>query len=211
VLAHNGVLFLDELAEFRRSALEALRQPLEEGRIAIARAGHHAVYPARFQLLAACNPCPCGFAGEDGRCVCTERQLARHAHRLSGPLLDRIDMLVQLHAAAADATPLTSSARAAEQVALARERQRVRMKGEPVTLNGHMDAAMLRRHARLDAGGAELVRLAAERGLLSARGQDRVVRVARTIADLAGRERVGAPHVGSALAMRPELARLTRR
>ena len=96
MLAHNGVLFLDELSEFSRATLEALRQPLEDGRVAIARARHSAVYPARFMLVAATNPCPCGYAGDGDRCSCSEADLARHRRRLSGPLLDRIDLLVDL-------------------------------------------------------------------------------------------------------------------
>ncbi len=204
VLAHNGVLFLDELSEFRRSALEALRQPLEEGRIALSLAGHRATYPARFVLLAATNPCPCGYAGEQARCTCTGAALARHARHLSGPLLDRIDMLARLRLDALDAAPLTTSARARERVVEARERQLRRLREEPVAVNAHMDVGMLRRHAQLDAGCEQLLRRAAAEGLLSMRGRHRAQRVARTIADLAGRERVGVADVRAALALRPE-------
>ena len=102
VLAHNGVLFLDELSEFARATLDALRQPLEDGRVAIVRARHSAVYPARFMLMAATNPCPCGYAGERERCRCSEGDLARHRRRLSGPLLDRIDLLVSMERTTAD-------------------------------------------------------------------------------------------------------------
>ncbi len=141
VLAHNGVLFLDELSEFSRSALEALRQPLEDGCVAIARANHSAVYPARFMLLAATNPCPCGYASELERCGCSEAQRARHARRLSGPLLDRIDLLVNVTRAGAHSTPVTtpvSSAQARERVLDACERQAHRLRAHGVSVNAHM-------------------------------------------------------------------------
>jgi magnesium chelatase family protein len=206
VLAHNGVLFLDELSEFQRATLQALRQPLEEGRVVISRARHRAAYPSRFMLLAATNPCPCGFAGEHERCTCTDAELVLHRRRIGGPLLDRIDLfaaLVREHGTSGRAAPTTSSADAHEQILEARARQRHRLRGEPVALNGHLDASVLERHLDLEDGGRELVRRAGSAGLLSARGQHRVLRVARTIADLAGRDRVCARHVGAALALRP--------
>ena len=144
MLAHNGVLFLDELSEFARPTLEALRQPLEDGRVAIVRARHSAVYPARFMLVAATNPCPCGYAGASEKCRCSETDIARHRRRLSGPLLDRIDLLVRLESEGAlgrGAVALTSSEKAREQVTAARERQAARLKGEGVTVNAHMDAS----------------------------------------------------------------------
>ena len=207
VLAHNGVLFLDELSEFARPALEALRQPLEDGRVVLVRAGRCAVHPARFMFLAATNPCPCGFAGEDERCRCSEADRARYRRRLSGPLLDRIDLLVHLRRGGQDEREQScSSRRARERVAQARERQARRLAGTGVALNAQLDARLLRDHARLDARARELVRRARERGLLSARGHDRVLRVARTIADLDARERVSSDDVGAALADRPESA-----
>ncbi|HTU79728.1 MAG TPA: YifB family Mg chelatase-like AAA ATPase [Solirubrobacteraceae bacterium] len=208
VLAHNGVLFLDELSEFSRAALEALRQPLEEGRVAIARASLAAVYPARFMLLAATNPCPCGYAGAGESCRCSEADLARHRRRLSGPLLDRIDLLASLgreRALGSGAGARMSSARAREQVALARERQAARLRDEGVSVNAHMDVRMLSRHARLDEHGERLLRGACAGGLLSGRGEHRVLRVARTIADLRASERVRASDVGAALALRPDV------
>jgi magnesium chelatase family protein len=207
VLAHNGVLFLDELSEFARPTLEALRQPLEEGRVAIVRARHSAVYPARFMLVAATNPCPCGYAGASEKCRCSETDIARHRRRLSGPLLDRIDLLARLESEGAvggGAVALTSSEKAREQVMVARERQTARLKDEVVTVNAHMDVPMLARHARLEEQAEELLRKNQQRGLLSARGQHRVLRVARTIADLHGSEQVRARDVGSALALRSE-------
>ncbi|HWX97961.1 MAG TPA: YifB family Mg chelatase-like AAA ATPase [Solirubrobacteraceae bacterium] len=207
VLAHNGVLFLDELSEFARSTLDALRQPLEEGRVAIARARHAAVYPARFMLVAATNPCPCGHAGQGDRCGCTETELARHRRRLSGPLVDRIDLLPPLVREAPDTlgeTPLTCSRGALERVIEARERQAARLGVEGIALNAHMDASVLRRHIRLDARCDSMMASAREQGLLSVRGQHRVLRVARTIADLNGSDRVRSQDLGGALALRPE-------
>lgn len=208
VLAHNGVLFLDELSEFARPTLEALRQPLEDGRVSIVRARHSAVYPARFMLIAATNPCPCGYAGERERCACREVDLARHRRRLSGPLLDRIDLLVRVERTAADHLadePSLSSARAREQVIEARQRQAKRLRADGVLVNAQMDASMLRRHLKLDRRGEQIMACARERGLLSARGQHRALRVARTLADLDGHERVGAEQISRALALRPEV------
>jgi magnesium chelatase family protein len=214
VLAHKGVLFLDELSEFARPALEALRQPLEDGRVAIVRARHSAVYPARFMLIAATNPCPCGYAGELERCKCSERDIARHHRRLSGPLLDRIDLLVSMERIKADALsgpPSMTSAQARGMVLEARERQATRLRDSGALVNAHMDSQMLREHARLDAPGERMLSRARERGVLSGRGQHRALRVARTIADLARRERVEAEHVAQALSLRPEPGLSSRR
>src|SRR6202020_1936471 len=202
VPAHNGLLFLDELSEFARPTLEALRQPLEDGRVAIVRAQHSAVYPARFMLVAATNPCPCGYAGLSERCRCSETDMARHRRRLSGPLLDRLDLLVTLESEGTlglSAPPLTSSTKAREQVTLARERQAARLAEDGVRVNAHMDVRMLSCHARLDDKAQELLRKNQERGLLSARGQHRVLRVARTVADLNGSKRVRVRDLRSAL------------
>jgi magnesium chelatase family protein len=208
VLAHNGVLFLDELSEFARPTLEALRQPLEDGRVKIVRARHSARYPARFMLIAATNPCPCGYAGERERCACREVDLARHRRRLSGPLLDRIDLLLHVERTAADHLadePSLSSSQARERVIEARQRQARRLRADGVLVNAQMDAPMLRRHLKLDRQGEQIMARARERGLLSARGQHRALRVARTLADLKGRERVGGEHVSQALTLRPEV------
>jgi magnesium chelatase family protein len=207
VLAHNGVLFLDELSEFARPTLEALRQPLEDGRVTIVRARHSAVYPARFMLIAATNPCPCGHAGERERCACSEADLARHRRRLSGPLLDRIDLLVHVERTATDhlaEEPSLSSEQAREQVTEARQRQARRLRADGVLVNAQMDTPMLRRHIKLDERGERMMARARERGLLSARGQHRALRVARTLADLDGCERVGNKQISRALSLRPE-------
>ncbi len=208
VLAHNGVLFLDELSEFARPTLEALRQPLEEGRVAIARARYSCVYPARFMLVAATNPCPCGYAGERARCACRPSDLARHRRRLSGPLLDRVDLLVQLRRGGSDhmtGSPAPRSAEARARVLAARERAIRRSRGDGGLLNGRLDAAALRRHAALDAASETLLVDARDRGLLSARGVTRVLRVARTVADLAGSERVRGEDLAKALSLRAEV------
>ena len=211
VLAHNGVLFLDELSEFSRPVLEALRQPLEDGRIAIARAHHSAVYPARFMLLAATNPCPCGFAGEDERCRCSEADLARHRRRLSGPLLDRIDLLVNLQRLARDrseAPRAMSSGRARALVVEARRRQAARLRDDGIALNADMDARTLALRVQLELRAERMLHSACEVGLLSARGEHRTLRVARTIADLDHSELVGASHMGAALALRPDFTQV---
>jgi magnesium chelatase family protein len=206
VLAHRGVLFLDELSEFARPALEALRQPVEDGRLAVVRARRSELYATRFMLVAATNPCPCGYAGEGERCRCSEAELARYRRRLSGPLLDRMDVLVHLRRedAGGRATALTSSGEARARVLRARERQLARLAGSGLAVNAEMDARLLRAHVRLDAKGERMLHAASARGLLSARGQHRVLRVARTIADLHARERVAASDLGAALALRAE-------
>jgi magnesium chelatase family protein len=199
-------LFLDELSEFARPTLEALRQPLEDGRVAIARARHSAVYPARFMLVAATNPCPCGYSGDGDRCRCSEADMGRHRRRLSGPLLDRIDLVVNLDRPDAGdvGTPGTSSAQARAQVVAARERATARLRQDGISLNAHMDVRLLSKHARLGDKGCEMIRGARASGLLSARGEHRVLRVARTIADLDGSERVRARDIGAAIALRAE-------
>jgi len=208
VLAHNGVLFLDELSEFSRAALEALRQPLEEGRVAIARAAHSAVYPARFMLVAATNPCRCGYAGEGEQCRCGESDLARHRRRLSGPLLDRVDVMVNVHRdSGCERRAAAIGSREAGAVVLrARERQARRLRDEGLLVNAHMSTRALAAHARLDAHGDSLIAAARASGMLSSRGEHRVLRVARTIAYLNDHERVRAADVGAAIALRPLFA-----
>jgi magnesium chelatase family protein len=205
-LAHHGVLFLDELSEFTRPALEALRQPLEDGRVAIVRGQRTAIFPTRFLLVAATNPCPCGYA-PSRRCRCSEGELARYARRLSGPLLDRIDLLVHVQRPDAERLaqePTASSETERGRVTAARERQLERLDGTGVTCNGHMDARLLRRHVRLPADVERPLLDSYRRGDLSARGRDRTLRLARTIADLAGSDEVRREHVVAALGYRQE-------
>jgi magnesium chelatase family protein len=204
-LAHQGVLFLDELSEFQRPSLEALRQPLEDGRVTIIRGQRVLELPTRFMLVAASNPCPCGFAGVGDRCECGEADLRRYRRRLSGPLLDRMDLLVTVERPAERelrAPPVTSSARARERVLAARGRQEERLAGSGASCNGEMDSRLARRHVRLDRAAELALGAAYERGALSARGRHRVLRVARTIADLEGRERVSAADVLMAVSLR---------
>jgi magnesium chelatase family protein len=204
-LAHHGVLFLDELAEFQRPSLEALRQPLEDGRVTIVRGHHVVVFPTRFMLVAASNPCPCGFAGVGDRCRCGEADLRRHQRRLSGPLLDRMDLLINVEQPTEQdlgAAPKTSSARTLERVARARERQLRRFDGCWARCNGEMDARLVRRHVRLEETAERALAQAYRAGALSARGRHRVVRVAQTIADLEEHDRVTHADLLTALSLR---------
>jgi magnesium chelatase family protein len=205
-LAHHGVLFLDELSEFPRPALEALRQPLEDGRVAVVRGQRTAIFPTRFMLVAATNPCPCGHAPTP-RCRCTESDLARHARRLSGPLLDRLDLVLDVQrpdAGDLSGAGATTSAAERERVMAARERQGERLRGTGVACNAHMDAALLRRHVAMTPDAERTLLSAYRSGRLSARGRDRALRVAQTVADLEGVDRVDRRHVATALGYRHE-------
>ncbi len=202
-LAHCGVLFLDELGEFRRDVLETLREPLESGRVSISRAARQAEFPAAFQLIAAMNPCPCGYSGDpSGRCRCQADDISRYRHRLSGPLLDRIDMHVdvppvsqtELLASAAG----EASAPVRERVADARGRAMARQKAP----NAGLSAAGTERHCKVDDAGSTLLAAAIERLGLSARALPRLLRLARTIADLAQSEPIAARHVAEAIGYR---------
>jgi magnesium chelatase family protein len=210
-LAHCGVLFLDELPEFNRAALEALRQPLETGRISIARANSHVTYPARVQLVAAMNPCRCGYLAEPGRaCGRAPRCAQDYQSRLSGPLLDRIDLHIDVPAVApADLAlppPAEASAAVARRVAAARARQGMRYAGLPperrIRTNAEADGALLDEIAMPEPAGSALLQRAAERLRLSARGYHRVLRVARTLADLDGAATVTRRHIAEALSYR---------
>src|SRR5579863_9231355 len=209
-LAHQGVLFLDELPEFSRAALEALRQPLETGRISVARANSHVTYPARVQLVAAMNPCRCGFLSEMA-CGRAPRCAEEYQSRLSGPLLDRIDLQIEVPSVSpADLAlppPAEDSAAIAGRVAAARARQSARYSRLPaaagIRTNAQADGALLDEIATPDAAGRALLVRAAERLRLSARGYHRVLRVARTLADLEGAAAIGRAHIAEALSYRP--------
>jgi magnesium chelatase family protein len=206
-LASKGVLYLDELSEFRRDALEALRQPLEDRVITLVRVTGSTVFPADFMLVASTNPCPCGHYGRrDGRCSCSPPMIARHRAKLSGPLLDRFDLVVDLPpvepAALADMAPGEGSALVRKRVIDARERQRRRLGRNGAACNARMGPAALERHASLDARGRSMLFAAVDRLGLSARGFDRVRRVARTLADLEGEDRVTPARVAEALQYR---------
>ena len=206
-LAHNGTLFLDELPEFQRGVLEALREPLETGQINIARAARRAEFPARFQLVAAMNPCPCGWLGHPaGKCRCTPDQVARYRGKLSGPLLDRIDLMLDVPAVAeADLSARgdgESSATVRERVTAARSVQ-IERQGKP---NARLSPDEVDRHARPDEAGAQLLKQAMARLSLTARAYHRILKVARSIADLAGIEQINSAHVAEAIHYRRGLA-----
>jgi magnesium chelatase family protein len=201
------VLFLDEMPEFDRRVLEVLRQPLEEGRVTIARAARTAVFPARFVLVAAMNPCPCGFLGDERRpCRCTPTQIARYRGRLSGPLRDRLDLIVEVPAvpvgAITEGVDGESSATVRERVCAARARQHARYGPDGPRTNAAVRGRSTAAFCRPDAAGRTVLRRAIEHLGLSARGYDRVLKVARTIADLGGAERVESDHVAEALQYR---------
>jgi magnesium chelatase family protein len=206
-LAQNGVLFLDEVAEFSRTALEVMRQPLEEGTIAIARAAGTFVYPARFTLVASMNPCPCGFRGTRANdCRCDDSAVAKYVAKLSGPLLDRIDLHVDVARVDFDEivsrAPGEPSAAIRARVVAAREVAGKRYAGTSFRTNAAVNGAGLRRFCALDESGTALLRAATTKGYLSARALDRIARVARTIADLAGAGDIGAAHVAEAIGYR---------
>jgi len=206
-LAHQGVLFLDELPEFQRAVLESLRQPMETGEAVVARANAHVRYPARFQLVAAMNPCRCGYLSEPAQaCGRAPKCALDYQARLSGPLLDRIDLHVEVAGvSASDLTlppPAEGSAAVAGRVARARDIQRRRYDGAGIRTNAEADGETLDTAATPDAAGARLLTDAADTMRLTARGYHRVLRVARTIADLASAERVARPHIAEALSYR---------
>jgi magnesium chelatase family protein len=202
-LAHNGVLFLDELPEFPRSALEALREPLETGNITIARAARRAEFPARFQMVGAMNPCPCGYLGSATHaCRCTPDQVQRYQGKLSGPLLDRIDLHIEVPALASEellqASPGEPSAPIRERCALARKRAHARQGCTNQALAGKQ----IDQHTALDAAAAKFLQSAATQLGWSARSTHRTMKIARTIADLAGCEGVALAHVAEAMQYR---------
>jgi magnesium chelatase family protein len=206
-LAHHGVLFLDELPEFQRDVLEVMRQPLEEGHVTIARAAASLSYPARCLFLGAMNPCPCGYFGDNVRpCVCTDTQIARYLGRISGPLLDRIDIHVEVPRVKQDelmAPPAGEPSRAVRaRVQQARDIQQRRFEGSPVFVNAAMNSKQVRTFCRPEPAGEALLKQAIDRLGLSARAFDRILKLARTIADLAGSDPITVPHVAEAIQYR---------
>jgi magnesium chelatase family protein len=206
-MAHYGILFLDELPEFGRRVLESLREPLETGRITVSRAARRAEFPARFQLVAAMNPCPCGWLGHaNGKCRCTPDQIAKYRAKLSGPLLDRIDLMIEVPAVVeAELTAKgggEESAAVRERVAVARDRQ-IERQGKA---NAHLAPDEIDAHCLPDCSGAQMLKRAMAQFDLSARAYHRILKVARTIADLAGAAHVGGPQVAEAIHYRRGLA-----
>ena len=206
-LAHGGVLFLDELPEYKRSTLEALRQPLEDGKITVARAGGTFTFPARFMLGASMNPCPCGnYGSADKVCTCSPAEIRRYRRKISGPLLDRIDLQVEVdnvpYEALASDSRQESSAAVRERVNVARAIQNVRFEESGIRTNAEMSERALAAYCRLSGEGEEILREAFERMKLSARARSRILKVARTIADLAASEEILPAHVYEAVSYR---------
>ncbi len=203
-LSHNGILFLDELPEFNRRTLEVMRQPLEDQTVTISRAMGSVTFPANVMLVAAMNPCPCGFRGDPRRsCHCTPQQIERYLGKISGPLLDRIDIHIEVPPVPfrelSDRTEGTSSQEIRERVLMARDRQLQRFANDNVRVNGKMKPPQIRRHCQLEADAETLLRQAMEDLGLSARAHDKILRISRTIADLADSEQIGVTHLSEAI------------
>jgi magnesium chelatase family protein len=207
-IAHNGVLFLDELPEFKRSTLEVMRQPLEDGKVTVSRAAGTMTFPAEFILVAALNPCPCGFFGDPKReCRCSLMQVQRYRDRISGPLLDRIDIHLEVPAVEfkeiASKEQAESSASVRERIEEVRKRQQERFaRSGKIRCNARMNSKMLRAYCDLDEEGEGMLRTAMQELNFSARAYDRILKVSRTIADLDGAENIAPDHVGEAIQYR---------
>jgi magnesium chelatase family protein len=207
-LAHNGVLFLDELPEFHRDVLEALRQPLEDGFITVTRTKAKLVYPADFMLLAAMNPCPCGYLGNLDKCRCTPAEVARYQRKISGPLLDRIDIQIDVspvkynELAEAQEKERAKPVSMRERVIRARAVQKERYKGRGAALNSRLGAEGVEKYCRLDAAGRDMLRMAFDSLGLSARAYHKILKVARTVADLDEAENISVRHVAEAISYR---------
>jgi magnesium chelatase family protein len=206
-LAHNGVLFLDEFPEFKRNVLDSLRQPLEDGNVTISRVTHSINFPARFMLIAAMNPCPCGYWGDSRRaCTCNGSQIRRYRSRISGPLLDRMDMHIEVPPVTIRELSIEReeepSEKIRERVVQAREIQEDRFKGRKLYSNSQMPTRMIKKYCELDDQGKGLLEKAVEKFGLSPRAYHRVLKVARTIADLEAREAIEGAHVAEAIQYR---------
>jgi len=206
-LAHNGILFLDELPEFSRDVLESLRQPIEDGQVTISRASTSVTFPSKFMLVCAMNPCKCGWFGhKSGRCICSAHSIARYHERLSGPLLDRLDLYIETpsldYDELRDRCNSESSEHVRRRVNEARNRQRSRYKGTEIQCNAHIGSKQLERYCSLSPSCEKLMRDAYSKLAMTARSYDRIMRVARTIADLADFEQIDIPHLAEAIQYR---------
>jgi magnesium chelatase family protein len=206
-LSHNGILFLDELPEFKRNVLEALRQPLEDGQVTISRAITSLTYPASLMLVAAMNPCKCGFSGDPlHQCLCTPHQIQTYRSKVSGPLMDRIDIHIEVPAIKfneiASDTTAESSISIRERVTRARQVQQVRFKSDGIYANAHMKPRHIRKYCKIDEDSLHLMEMAMNRLGLSARAYTRILKVSRTIADLEGSEKVASHHISEAIQYR---------
>ncbi len=206
-MAHKGVLFLDELPEFKKGTLDLMRQPMEDGHVTISRAAGSVCYPAEFMLVCAMNPCPCGWYGDPSdRCTCSHRAIVQYQNRISGPLLDRIDMIIEVAAVQYDELrfrrPAEPSRDIRQRVNAARARQLDRYRNQGLTCNAQMGTPLIDQYCQLDDSCAELMRSAFQTMGLTARSHDRILRVARTIADLDGSEAITTDHLAEALAYR---------
>jgi len=207
-LAHRGVLFLDEFPEFGRSTLELLRQPVEDGLVTISRAQGSITFPARFTLVAAMNPCPCGYYGDlQHPCSCSETMVSRYQKRISGPMVDRIDIHVEVPRLEYDKLSGDAQGECSDKIRMrveaARQLQRLRFQGTRLTCNTEMGPAEVRAHCRVEGSAQGILKAAVSQMHLSARAYHRILKVARTIADLEGASAIGAAHVAEAVQYRP--------
>jgi len=206
-LAHRGVLFLDEFPEFHRDALESLRQPIEEGDITVSRARNTFTYPARFMLIAASNPCPCGYLNDQDRaCTCSPSQVSMYRRKMSGPLMDRMDLFIEVPAVKYDKLTAESAERQShlvrEKIENAREKQKVRFAGNKILTNSEMNIPEIKKHCEHDEKSQDLLKKYVDSGKLSARGYHRILKVARTIADLDNSDKIQYQHIAEALMYR---------
>jgi magnesium chelatase family protein len=206
-LAHNGVLFLDELPEFQKKALEILRQPLEDGKVTVTRVGGVCTYPSMFLLLASMNPCPCGYYGT-GKCTCAQNEIAKYLGKISGPLLDRIDLQCEAvsvdydEASGAGGAPAETSADIKNRISAARTAQLKRFEGTPVRFNARMTSSMIDKFCALGKDERSLVRQAFDSMGLSMRAYHKILKIARTIADLEGEDKINSVHLAEAVSYR---------
>lgn len=207
-LAHRGVLFLDEIVEFPRNVLEVLRQPLEDGEVVISRAKHSVKYPADFMLLAAMNPCPCGFLGDkEKQCICSEFQINRYRSKLSGPLLDRIDIQIEVPRLTTEELLNTTektetSSQIRERVVKARKIQKDRYKSDGILTNSQLTSKLVKKYCKLDKDSTEILKIAIQKYQLSGRRYDRILKLSRTIADIDNSEQILSKHITQALQYR---------